>query len=318
MLGTDYRLAASQLLRALRGRRSQAAFCRALGYRSNTSTDWECGRRYPTAPETLRIASRLGVDVEQCFAAFSPVAAPRSEDGYHVGAWLNGLRGTTKYSDLARRTGRSRHAMGRWLAGQGTPRLHEFLELVDAMSGRTADLVAGLVPIHLVPILEPTYRRVEAARRLSQDFPWSEAVLRIIETEEYQHLENASPDYIAARLKADPTEIAGVVAALETAGVVERQGTSLKVVEALVVDTRSASMKRTHTHWATVALSRTMADDTDWFAYNVISVSSGDLAKVEEILRAAYREVRSVVQSSSPTEEAALLTMQLARWRPLY
>jgi hypothetical protein len=36
-----YRLAARQLLRAMRGRRSQVAFARRLGYRSNPITDWE-------------------------------------------------------------------------------------------------------------------------------------------------------------------------------------------------------------------------------------------------------------------------------------
>ena len=47
-------LAARQLLRALRGKRSQVAFSRRLGYRGNPIADWEAGRRTPTAQEMLR------------------------------------------------------------------------------------------------------------------------------------------------------------------------------------------------------------------------------------------------------------------------
>ena len=43
--------AAQQLLRAVRGRRSQQALSRHLGYRSNPVANWETGRRYPTARE---------------------------------------------------------------------------------------------------------------------------------------------------------------------------------------------------------------------------------------------------------------------------
>ncbi len=47
------RVAASQFLRAVRGKRSQVAFARRLGYRANPITDWENGRRYPTAAEAM-------------------------------------------------------------------------------------------------------------------------------------------------------------------------------------------------------------------------------------------------------------------------
>lgn len=136
-----------------------------------------------------------------------------------------------------------------------------------------------------------------------------------LETEEYRKLNGPSASYIARRLKVAPVVVVEALAALERAGVVVRHGKTLKVADALVVDTRSVPMKRLQAHWANVALSRAIEGDTDWFAYNVISVSSTDLEKVQAVLRAAYREVRGIVKSSSPCEEAALLTMQLVRWK---
>ena len=76
-MSTSYTRVAAELVRALRGRRSQAALSKRLGYRSNPVTDWEHGRRFPTAPETLRAASRANVDLARVFAPFNPAPAPR-------------------------------------------------------------------------------------------------------------------------------------------------------------------------------------------------------------------------------------------------
>src|SRR5688572_27455473 len=63
----DFEVIASELLRELRGRRSQRAFSRRLGYRTNIAYRWETARCFPTAAETLRIAARVGLDVKAAF-----------------------------------------------------------------------------------------------------------------------------------------------------------------------------------------------------------------------------------------------------------
>lgn len=59
----DFDELASDFLRALRGKRSQLAFSRRLGYRSNVVARWENHRCWPTAAGTLYAASRTGIDV---------------------------------------------------------------------------------------------------------------------------------------------------------------------------------------------------------------------------------------------------------------
>ena len=63
MLELNYDQLAAELLRALRGHRSQEAFRRQLHYRSNVAYFWESGRRAPSATEAHRVAQRMGVDV---------------------------------------------------------------------------------------------------------------------------------------------------------------------------------------------------------------------------------------------------------------
>jgi transcriptional regulator with XRE-family HTH domain len=310
-----YETAASELLRALRGKRSQAAFARRLGYRSNPSTDWEHGRRYPTAPETLRVAARMGFDVAAAFAPFAPAPPPTAKAGYAVHGWLDSLRGTTRNIELARRAGRSRFSVSRWLAGESIPRLPDFLRLLDAINGRTAEWVAALVPIDRVASLAATHRQVSAARRLSEELPWSEAVLRVIETSGYEALSAHSDAYIAHLLGVSTSDVAEIIDALARAGIIEPSACRYRVVGTLVVDTKGASRARTPSHhWAQVALDRLRRGEPDWFAYNVISVSRADSERIERVLRAAYREIRGIVKDSTPCEQAALLIMQLVRW----
>ncbi|HCH63405.1 MAG TPA: hypothetical protein DFR83_11410, partial [Deltaproteobacteria bacterium] len=61
---------ASEFLVALRGKRSQTAWSRRLGYRSNVAYAWESGRRWPTAAETFRACGRAHIDVEASLVRF--------------------------------------------------------------------------------------------------------------------------------------------------------------------------------------------------------------------------------------------------------
>ena len=45
----DYETLAKELIRALRGKRSQVALSRRLRYGSNVVRTWEAGRRFPSA-----------------------------------------------------------------------------------------------------------------------------------------------------------------------------------------------------------------------------------------------------------------------------
>src|SRR5687768_3769870 len=99
----DWEIVAMQVLRRLRGERSQVAFSRRLGYRSNVAADWEVGRRFPSGTRALDAARRAGVDVEQAMARFHPQAAAAWREG--LAAWLGALRGTTPRTDVAARAG---------------------------------------------------------------------------------------------------------------------------------------------------------------------------------------------------------------------
>src|SRR6188472_581453 len=81
----DYEPLAAELIRALRGRRSQLAFSRRLGFRTNVVHTWEAQRRWPTASRFLAVAERAGVDVRAALTRFYRTPPP----------WLATLAPTT-------------------------------------------------------------------------------------------------------------------------------------------------------------------------------------------------------------------------------
>ena len=52
----------------------------------------------------------------------------------------------------------------------------------------------------------------------------------------------------------------------------------------------------------------------DWLAFNVISTSASDLERVRDVLRRAFREIRTIAAASEPPESVALLNLQLVTW----
>lgn len=312
--------AASEFLRAIRGRRSQLAFARRLGYRGNPITDWERGVRFPTAVEALRAAARANLDVHAAFRRFSP-EAPLALRGRELALdrWLLALRGTAAVNDVAARCGCSRYAVSRWFRGLAKPRLPDFMRLVDAISGRLPEWVAHFVPIEAVPSLSERYRAAEAARLLALEIPWSEAVLRLLETQAYQALPEHTPGWIARALGMEAGEERRCIDALIAAGAVTREARHLAVRGPTTVDTRggAAALHRLKRHWCQVASDRLPAPREDeLFAYNVISVSRSDLQLIREKLSMTFRDIRSIVAASKPEQVAAVVNLQLMVFDP--
>jgi transcriptional regulator with XRE-family HTH domain/protein gp37 len=309
----DYALAARQLLRAIRGKRSQIAFARRLGFRGNPIADWEAGRRAPTARRVLRACRSSGIDVPAALRRFHPVEPPSIDDAASFAAWLDGVRGKTSITDLAKQSGCSRHQLSRWLSGRAEPRLHEWLRALDAMTGRVSDLVAELVPIESVPSMQRAHVRREAARQLAYDEPWTEAILRVIEASAYRALPAHRPGFIAECLGTELATETRCLHKLLRAGLIRRVGARYRTFGALTVDTRSVAALKAH--WTRTALARvTEPGPDDLFSYNVFSASIDDMNRIKDLLRATYRQIRAIVSSTPADERVALLNLQLLHW----
>jgi len=315
-----YAAAARELIRAIRGKRSQVALSRRLGYRGNPLTDWEAGRSFPSALEVLEAARLAKLPVQRAFERFHPAPAPALELGSTgLGAWLNAVRGSTTLSVLAERVGSSRYTVRRWFSDGTLVKLPAFLQVLDAMTDRVPDWVAELVDIEQVPSLRERFARAALAKQLAFELPWSEAILRVLETTAFQRHPTPSVELIATWLGTPVATVRTTLEQMAAAGVIRQAGDSYAVVGTLSVDTRVKpdGLRRLRRHWLDALSERSHSSHPeDWSAYNVMSVSTADLVLIKERLQALYRELQTRVAASEPPEEVALVMLQLVRWMP--
>lgn len=309
--------AARQLLRALRGPRSQVAFSRRLGYRGNVAAKWEGGHRFPTFGETLRAALRTGVDVPEVLAAFHASSAGEwsPDEPERIDAWLSALRARTPQALLAERAGLSRQQVGRLLSGRARGRLPQVLALVDALTGRLPDLVRGLVPIEQVPALVRQARVRSALARLAFAHPWSPAAQAWLGGQGAVPLAEA-PRRLAESLELEEVHCAELVDALIDAQAAAVDGDMLVPGPPATVEIEASreDVQALRAHWAAVSAARVRGPGPDdLFSFNVFAVSREDLVRIKEAQRRFYREVRAIV-ADSPPEVTALLVAHTTAW----
>jgi hypothetical protein len=318
---------ASQFLRAIRGSRSQVAFSRRLGFKSNVAASWEAGRRFPSADATLTTCARLLIDVPRSLETFNRSTASLIEmrgkgltaqvSRTSLAHWLDAQRGHLTITDVAERTGFSTFKMSRVFAGKSGLRLPDFLVVLDAITGRVTDFIAALVNIEQVPLAREEHARINTSRELAFTEPWTSAVVALLETESYRALQAHSDGFVARELGISAEVATRSLRALVEAGLIERCGSLYRVQQALTIDTRShpERTQRLRQNWAAVATRRlAQQGPRDLFAYNVFSISQDDYERVRELQKQYFREVRSIVAGSEPAQCVALMTQHLIRF----
>lgn len=314
----DHELLASEFLRALRGKRSQPAFARRLGYKSNVIYTWESGRGFPTAARTLQAAQRIGIDVRERLREFyrRPPAWLDHEDvcsAEGVSILLSDLRGRTSILALAESTGKSRFAVSRWLKGDAEPRLPDFFRMVDATSLRLLDFVGAFVDPKMLPSVEASWSELEGARRAAYAVPWTQAVLRALELSEYKALPRHKKGWIASRTGMDLEEELRCLDLLQRTGQIRFSEGKYHQDAILTVDTRKDPdlALQVRAFWAEVGLERLRDGHEGLFAYNLFGVSEDDYQRIRALQRAYFRELRAIVARSEPVERVVLTNLQL-------
>lgn len=314
----DYPKIAREFLRALRARRSQAAFSRRLGYRTNVAYVWESGRAFPTAAKALAAARRVGIDLRAALRRFyktppawldeTDVATPEG-----IALLLEDLRGRTSVMELARATGKSRFAVARWLRGDAEPRLPDFLLLVEKTSLRLLDWIACLIDPAALPSLERAWQELEARRRSAYDLPLTQAVLRTLELTSYRALGKHRPGWIAERIGISAEQEREGLELLARTGQIHSKRGRWEPREVTMVDTRrdAEAEHRVKHWWSRLALERLETPESGMLSYNVFAVSESDLARIRELQLAYFRQMRGIIAQSTPSERVVLASLSL-------
>jgi transcriptional regulator with XRE-family HTH domain len=310
----DYELASRELVRALRGARSQAAAQRRLKRRSNVLHAWETGTRYPSASDLLQLLQVAGQAPQPVLSRLAPCrgATPRAL----VTSWLNALVRDRSQAELARQLGVNRNTVARWLSGDTEPRLPQLLALVEATTQRALDFLAALAGPGSLPSLAASQADLQQQRSLAYSHPSAHAVLRALELEEYRALSQHDPAVIARSVGISLAEAEESLAALLRAKQVQRRGGRYRVGRVLSVDTRedpagNLALKR---HWfasTSERLARAGIPADGLASYNLFAISDADLERVRQAHLDYYERVRAIVAESRQPTRVVLMTIGL-------
>lgn len=316
MLDLDYEQLASDWIRALRAHRSQPQLSRMLGYNSNVLYSWEAGRRFPAAEVALQIIEKTrGSTRPEIWSVFfsSPPNWESEIRADQIAQFLRELKGDAPILDIAEKSGFSRFAISRWLRGLAQPRIPDFFRLIEAMSMRLLDFLSATTDVASLPSAADAWSRLERARRIAFDLPWSHAVLRVLELDTYRERLQHDERFVAQMLGIPREAVRESIEALSETGQIRKEGKHWVVDSVLTVDTRRQAGDRykLKSWWSEVGLDRIPKAQNGQFSYNLFTVSNEDFEKIRALHLAYFRAMRAIVSESSPAEKVAVVNVQL-------
>lgn len=310
----DFELASRELVRALRGQRSQAAMRRRLKRSSNVFHAWETGTRYPSATDFLQLLQLSGRSPLLVLSRFAPCrgTAPQGL----VTSWLNALARNRSQAELARSLGVNRNTVARWLKGETEPRLPQLLAFVEVTTQRCLDFLGELVEAERLPSVAAAHADLQRQRSLAYSRPWAHAVLRALELEQYRALLQHEPGVLARCTGIALDEELQCLQELLRAKQIRRRAGRFQVGRVLAVDTRedpagNLALKR---HWFGVAserLAQAGIPEAGLASYNLFAISEGSLERIRQAHLDYYEQIRAIVADSERPTRVVLATIGL-------
>jgi hypothetical protein len=313
----DWDAIAAEWVRELRGKRSQAAFSRHLGYQSSVVHRWESQAAWPTAARFLAVCAQGGKDVRAAYAAFflrTPTWLAQHEPTSPAGvaAFLQQLQGKMTVVTLSLSSGYSRYAIARWLQARAEPKLPEFLRLIEASSRRALDFIATFSDPAALPSAREHWQRLERLRQAAYQETWSHAVLRALELAEYAE-RGGDRAWLSEVLGITEEQSERALRVLESTGQIAFQDERWVPLPATAVTTgrHPATLGILTRAWTQVALDRIEKRAPSHFGYSLFAVSRADLRRLRDLQLEYLREMQSIIARSSPNECVGLLCLHL-------
>ena len=294
----------TELLRAARGRQSQARLNQKLGLRSNRYHHWETGQSALPWRMFCRICQATKIPLAETLIHIA---------GFHEnpaqGATLvKHLVGRGRQEEVAKNLGVSRSMISRWKSGKVDPSLEQMLRIINHSFFSLPQFLSRLVDIEKLPSLAEAHRREELERRLHFDHPWVAALLLFLRTAEYNALKTHREGFLSRKLGISLETEREVIQTLKTIGALEYEGEILTPTHRKM-STRGdeESERRTREHWTQHALNEIKKglpsrDRNNW-GYMVLNTGPETLPLIRERYFAFFNEVSAIVNSSTDVSD---------------
>ena len=310
-MDVDWQKAAQEMVRALRGKSTQAALSRRMGFKTNVFYRWESGQRQIRISELVRLLSVRHSQYRAALWTFSGQSRPVTglEDDWDWPSWLKALRGEKSVDALAEELDLKASALRRIFRGDSDPALSRLLPIIQSLTGRIVDFIDIMVDASQISAIQPYWQVVDAQRRIARDHMNAEAIIAALEIEGYRNLREHSNEWIAGRLSLPVPEVEETLKALEQAGAIRRHENRYRVQSHRHVNTRHLpEVWSTLTQfWAERAMD--LPPEFCRRGYLVFSANEEAIKAVNQIYVSAHYEAVKVIQEGlNPTRVVAIST----------
>lgn len=318
MEDTPFGATASEMIAALRGRRSCAGLSRLAGYQSNIVQRWESGHCFPPTTTFLQLHQKLRPRAANWLARFFHrppgwVAEVDPASREAVAAFVAHLKGKTTTVEWSERIGVNRFTLGRWLSGTTEPRLPDLLRVVDVSTRRLPDLVAAFIDPETVPSVRSRWHRLQLARKAGSLDPWSHAVLRALEIEDAPSDVHEQEAFIATKLGITRQHVQSALELLGASGQLRKTPRGYRPAEVTTIDTgRDARQSQAiQAAWLATALERFKEGREGRFGYSLFAVSREDFERLNALHIGYVRAMQEIIAASKQVDRVGLYCAQL-------
>jgi len=299
----NYSIVITELLRALRGKRSQVGLSRRLRFRFNQIYRWESGQTKIGWTDFVRLTEVVKVDLGKIIRMLRVFDHHPSE---HV-KLVESMIGSRKIVQIARDMKCSTSVLSRWLNGRTTPSLEQMLRLMQATDQSVIQFLDAISPIEdSFPSLREKHQALKRRIEFFHCFPDATLVIRLMETDEYRRLTRYERGWFARRLKIPIAEEKTIIETLVRLELVEMCAN--KPVPIVTEHIRTISTyeqrRKTDKYWQQMGAKVLDISDRPTifssFGYWAFSCSEEARKKVREAEHAFYQTVGNIVNTDQP------------------
>lgn len=296
----DFILLKTQLLRAIRGKKSQTYLSRKLKFRGNQVFRWESNERAISWPNFVKLCKASDCDLP---TALSKVFGYRGKPD-DFAQLFSQLIGDIKISEVAETLKCSRFAVSRWVRGQSQPDLEYFLMLTHHYSFALFEFLELLVDVNEIPVVQKEYNKRKLQKEIHYRYPIVDAFLTCCELDEYKNATQGLSGFFSKKLGISIDEEDEIIRALRQAGIVQIKANGKIEMKSERLDLRGSEQgaQSIRQFWLNRALehvkTKPMQNTNSSFGTIVLPSNREAAAKIKEEYYEFYHRVRAILQSN--------------------
>lgn len=214
----DYAAIQGDLLRVLRGKRTQKQISEKMGFDFNQSYRWESGRTSMSWAHFLEYCqvchARLPAHLKSAFSF--------AQDPSETGALVRHFVAGRAQKEISEEMGISRSSLSRWMTGRQIPNLEQMLQLMHIGSIDFYRFLETLSMQAELPSIQKELERERAYLKLYEVYPWLSVLFSALETVGY--LENPSLSYLSKKTKIPVALLKDAIGDLQAQNLLEWTG----------------------------------------------------------------------------------------------